>query len=315
MFFGTKNLKEEKSLITSVTKDSKSRLSKMNLREWREGWLFASPFVLGFLLFWLGPMLYSLFIVSQDWNLMRAPTFVGMDNIYNLFKDPLLAISLKATAIYTFVGVPLQIIFALVLALALNSKIRARVAFRTVFFLPSIIPMVAIALGWLSIFYPSGGLINYYFNLNVRWLLNPHYALPALIIMSLWTIGTQLVICLAGLQNIPQELEDAAQVDGANNWQQFIHITIPMISPILLYLLIIGFINSFQVFSIALVMTNGGPQNATLFMVLYLYTLGFKRFNMGYAATIAWVLFTFIMAFTIVQFKLANKWVYYEGQM
>ena len=297
-----------------ISKDTSRRLSSMKLREWREGWLFASPFIIGFLLFWLGPMIYSLFIVTQDWNLMRAPTFVGMENIYHLFKDPLLVTSLRATAIYTFVGVPLQIIFALLLALALNTKIKGRVAFRTIFFLPTIIPMVAIALGWLTIFYPSGGLLNYYFNLDVRWLLNPRYALPALIIMSLWTIGTQLIICLAGLQNIPAELEEAAQIDGANNWQRFIHITIPMISPILLYLLIIGLINSFQVFAIALVMTNGGPQNSTLFMVLYIYTLGFKRFNMGYAATVAWLLFVTIMAFTIVQFKLADKWVYYESQ-
>jgi multiple sugar transport system permease protein len=287
----------------------------MKLREWREGWLFASPFVLGFLLFWVGPMIYSLFIVTQDWNLMRAPEFVGLDNILNIFQDPLLVTSLRATAIYTFVGVPLQIVFALLLALALNTKIKGRTAYRTVFFLPTIVPMVAVALGWLSIFYPSGGLINYYLNLDVRWLLNPHYALAAMIIMSLWTIGTQMIITLAGLQNIPKELEDAAQVDGANSWQRFAHITIPMISPILLYLLIIGVINSFQVFSIALVMTNGGPQNATLFMVLYIYTLGFKRFNMGYAATVAWLLFALIMAFTVIQFKLANKWVYYEAQL
>jgi multiple sugar transport system permease protein len=314
MLFGTKAIKRENNSLTPTTKNSKPLQSKMKLREWRDGWLFASPFVVGFLLFWLGPMVYSLFIVTQDWNLMRAPTFVGMANIYKLFKDPLLVTSLRATAIYTFVGVPLQVIFALLLALALNTRIKGRVAYRTIFFLPTIVPMVAVALGWLSIFYPSGGLINYYFNLDVRWLLIPRFAVPALIIMSLWTIGTQLVICLAGLQNIPKELEDAAQVDGANDWQRFIHITIPMISPILLYLLIIGIINSFQVFAIALVMTNGGPQNSTLFMVLYTYTLGFKRFNMGYAATVAWLLFVTIMAFTIVQFKLADKWVYYESE-
>jgi multiple sugar transport system permease protein len=301
-------------MLNSITRKSNQRLSAMKLKEWREGWLFASPFILGFLVFWLGPMLYSMFIVTQDWNLLSVPKFSGMANILKLFKDPLLLKSIKATAIYTFAGVPLQIILALLLALALNTKLKGRVAYRTIFFLPTIVPVVAVALGWLQIFYPSGGLLNYYFNLNVRWLLNPRFALPALIIMSLWTIGTQLVICLAGLQNIPTELQDAAEVDGANNWQRFIHITIPMISPILLYLLIIGVINSFQVFSIALVMTNGGPMNSTLFMVLYIYTLGFKRFNMGYAATVAWLLFTTIMAFTIVQFKLADKWVFYEAK-
>lgn len=293
---------------------SKPRISRLKAGEWRDGWLFAAPFVLGFMLFWLGPMLYSLFIVTQDWNLLSKPEFVGAENIIRLFNDPLLLKSLKATALYTFISVPLQIIIALLLALALNTKIKGRIIFRTIFFLPTIVPVVAVALGWLQIFYPSGGLLNYYLDLNVRWLLNPRYALTALIIMSLWTIGTQLVICLAGLQNIPTELLDAANVDGANSWQQFIHITIPMMSPILLYLLIIGVINSFQVFSIALVMTNGGPMNSTLFMVLYIYTLGFKRFDMGYAATVAWLLFATIMAFTVVQFKLANNWVFYESK-
>jgi multiple sugar transport system permease protein len=297
-----------------VAKDTNRRQSRMKLREWREGWLFASPFIIGFIVLWLGPMLYSMFIVTQDWNLLRAPRFVGFDNILHMLKDPLLVKSLKATAIYTFLSVPLQIIFALVLALALNNQIKGKVAYRTVFFLPTVVPTVAVALGWLTIFYPSGGLLNYYLHLNIRWLLNPNYAIYALIIMSLWTIGTQMIICLAGLQNIPKELEDAAQVDGTNNWQKFFYITIPLISPILLYLLIIGFINSFQVFAIALIMTNGGPQNSTLFMVLYIYTLGFKRFNMGYAATLAWLLFILIMAFTVVQFKLANKWVYYDSQ-
>jgi multiple sugar transport system permease protein len=299
-------------MVSSITKNSRPPFSRMKLREWREGWFFSAPFIIGFLLFWLGPMVYSLFIVTQDWNLLSTPTFVGMANIIRLTQDPLLLISLKATAIYTFVGVPLQLILALLLALALNTKIRGRIAYRTIFFLPTIVPVVAVALGWLQIFYPSGGLLNYYFNLNIRWLLNPRYALPALILMSLWTTGTQLVICLAGLQNIPTELQNAAEVDGANSWQRFIHITIPIMSPVLLYLLIIGVINSFQVFSIALVMTNGGPMNSTLFMVLYIYTLGFKRFDMGYSATVAWLLFTTIMAFTIVQFKLADKWVFYE---
>ncbi len=292
----------------------KPRVSRLKAGEWRDGWLFATPFVIGFILFWLGPMLYSLFIVTQDWNLLSKPEFVGMGNIIRLFNDPLLVKSLKATALYTFLSVPLQIIIALLLALALNSQIKGRIFFRTIFFLPTIVPVVAVALGWLQIFYPSGGLLNYYLDLNVRWLLNPRFALLALILMSLWTIGTQLVICLAGLQNIPTEMLDAARVDGANSWQQFIHITIPMISPVLLYLLIIGVINSFQVFSIALIMTNGGPMNSTLFMVLYIYTLGFKRFDMGYAATVAWLLFVMVMAFTVVQFKLANKWVFYESK-
>jgi multiple sugar transport system permease protein len=286
----------------------------MRLLEWRDGWLFAMPFILGFLIWWLGPMLYSLFIVTQDWSLLVAPKFTGLKNILYLFQDPLLGKSLGATAYYTFVGVPLQLIFALLLAVALNVKLRLRAAYRTVLYLPAIVPAVAAALGWVQIFYPTGGLLNYYLGLDFRWLLDPRFALPALILMSLWGIGPQMVICLAGLQNIPEELLDAAQIDGAGRWQRFIYIVLPMLSPVLFFLLIMGIINSFQVFTIALVMTNGGPMNSTLFMVLYIYTLGFKRFKMGYAAAVAWLLFLIISFFTVIQFMVARRWVYYEAQ-
>lgn len=298
---------------TIVANGAKRRVSPLKLQEWRDGWLFASPFLIGFVIWWLGPMLYSLFIVTQDWNLLSAPEFVGLANVYQLFDDKLLRKSLGVTAYYTFVGVPLQLTVALSLALLLNNAIRFRATYRTVFFLPTIVPAVAAALGWLQIFYPTGGLLNYYLGLDYRWLLDPRLAIPALILMSMWSIGTQMIICLAGLQNIPEELQDAGQVDGANMWQRFFYITLPMLSPVLFFLLIIGIINSFQVFTIALVMTNGGPMNATLFTVLYLYTLGFKLFRMGYAATVAWVLFLIIMVFTIIQFRLSKKWVFYEA--
>lgn len=292
---------------------AKRKVSRLQLQEWRDGWLFASPFLIGFVIWWLGPMLYSLFIVTQDWNLLSAPKFVGLENLYALFDDKLLGKSLGVTAYYTFVGVPLQLIVALTLALAINNNIRFRTMYRTIFFLPTIVPAVAAALGWIQIFYPTGGLLNYYLGLEYRWLLDPKLAIPALIVMSLWGVGTQMIICLAGLQNIPEELQDASKVDGANRWQHFFYITLPMLSPVLFFLLIIGIINSFQVFTSALVMTNGGPMNSTLFTVLYLYTLGFKLFRMGYAATVAWVLFLLIMVFTFIQFQLSRKWVFYEA--
>lgn len=292
---------------------AKRKISRLKLQEWRDGWLFASPFLIGFVIWWLGPMLYSLFIVTQDWNLLSVPQFVGLANIYALFDDKLLAKSLGVTAYYTFVGVPIQLTVALILALALNNSLRFRTLYRTIFFLPTIVPAVAAALGWIQIFYPTGGLLNYYLGLDYRWLLDPQLAIPALILMSLWGVGTQMIICLAGLQNIPEELQDASKVDGANRRQHFFYITLPMLSPVLFFLLIIGIINSFQVFTIALVMTNGGPMNATLFTVLYLYTLGFKLFRMGYAATVAWVLFLIIMLFTLIQFRLSKKWVFYEA--
>ncbi len=297
----------------TVMPGARRKVSRLKLQEWRDGWLFASPFLIGFVIWWLGPMLYSLFIVTQEWNLLSAPKFVGLANVYALFDDQMLGKSLSVTAYYTFVGVPLQLIVALTLALALNNSIRFRTLYRTIFFLPTIVPAVAAALGWIQIFYPTGGLLNYYLGLDYRWLLDPHLAIPALILMSLWGVGTQMIICLAGLQNIPEELQDASKVDGTNRWQHFVYITLPMLSPVLFFLLIIGIINSFQVFTIALVMTNGGPMNATLFTVLYLYTLGFKLFRMGYAATVAWVLFLIIMIFTLIQFRLSKKWVFYEA--
>lgn len=297
----------------TVLPGARRKVSRLKLQEWRDGWLFASPFLIGFVIWWLGPMLYSLFIVTQDWNLLSAPEFVGLANVYALFDDPMLGKSLSVTAYYTFVGVPLQLTVALTLALALNNSIRFRTLYRTIFFLPTIVPAVAAALGWIQIFYPTGGLLNYYFGLDYRWLLDPQLAIPALILMSLWGVGTQMIICLAGLQNIPEELQDASKVDGANRRQHLFYVTLPMLSPVLFFLLIIGIINSFQVFTIALVMTNGGPMNATLFTVLYLYTLGFKLFKMGYAATVAWVLFLIIMLFTIIQFRLSKRWVFYEA--
>lgn len=297
---------------SALAQSNRTRISPMKLREWRDGWLFASPFLIGFVVWWLGPMLYSLFLVSQDWNLLSDPKYVGAENILDLFSDKLLRKSLTVTAYYTFVGVPLQLTVALTLALLLNNAIKFRAAFRTIFFLPAIVPAVAAALGWLQIFYPTGGLLNYYLGLDLRWLLDPRLAIPSLILMSLWNTGTQMIICLAGLQNIPDELQDAGQVDGANTLQRFFYITLPLLSPVLFFLLIIGIINSFQVFTVAVVMTNGGPMNATLFTVLYLYTLGFKLFRMGYAATVAWVLFLIIMTFTIIQFRLSKRWVFYE---
>ncbi len=301
--------------LTATVRGPKPRFSRTRLLEWRDGWLFAMPFILGFLIWWLGPMLYSLFIVTQDWSLLVAPKFTGLKNILYLFQDPLLGKSLGATAYYTFVGVPLQLVFALLLAVALNAKLRLRAVYRTMLYLPAIVPGVAAALGWLQIFYPTGGLLNYYLGLNFRWLLDPRFAMPALILISLWGIGPQMIICLAGLQNIPEELLDAAQIDGAGRWQRFVYVALPTLSPVLFFLLIMGIINSFQVFTIALVMTNGGPMNSTLFMVLYIYTLGFKQFKMGYAAAVAWLLFLVITFFTVIQFMVARRWVYYEAQL
>ncbi len=297
----------------------RKRPSGVQRAEWRDGWLFAMPFLLGVLIFWLGPMLYSLFLVTQDWDMLSPPQYIGLENIRNMIEDPLMSKSLYNTAYYTFIGVPLQLVIALLLAFALNQNLLGQSIYRTIFYLPAITPAVAFAVVWMQIFNADFGVFNNILRAlglpGVKWLFDPDIAKPAFILMSLWTVGPQMVIFLAGLQSVPAELLEAAEIDGANTWQRFRSVVMPMLSPIVFFNLIIGIIGSFQVFTNAFIMTNGGPQNATLFSVLYIYLNGFRFFKMGYAATLAWLLFWIIMLFTFLQFVVANRWVYYEGKV
>jgi len=295
------------------------RPSGVQLAEWRDGWLYASPFLIGVTVFWLGPMLYSLYLVTQSWDMLSPPQFIGLGNFGALAADPLVQKSLGNTAFFTFIGVPIQLLVALVLAIALNQNIRGRSFYRTVFYLPAITPAVASAVVWTQIFNPDYGVLNNILRIfgvaPVKWLFDPNVAKPAFILMSLWGVGPQMVIFLAGLQSVPQQLLEAAEIDGATTWQRFWSITMPILSPVLFFNLVISIIGSFQVFTSAFVMTGGGPQNATLFMVLYIYLNGFRLFKMGYAASLAWVLFAIIMFFTFIQFRISNRWVYYEGKV
>jgi multiple sugar transport system permease protein len=231
--------------------------------------------------------------------------------------DEQIRVSLSNTAFFTFIAVPLQLTVALLLALALNVELRGLALYRTLLYLPAMMPVVASAVVWLQILHPEFGILNNVlktFGIEpVNWLFNPAAAKPAFILMTLWAVGPQMVIFLAGLQGVPINLYEAAEIDGANSWQRFFRITVPMISSVIFFNLVVGIIASFQVFTTAFVMTQGGPQNATLFVVLYLYRNGFQYFKMGYASAIAWMLFLIIVFFTFVQFRLANRWVYEEG--
>jgi multiple sugar transport system permease protein len=293
-------------------------MSAIQRRDLRDGLLFTSPFIIGVLALWIGPMLYSIFLVTQDWNLITAPKYVGLRNIERLIEDPLVRRSLYNTAYYTFIGVPLQLTVAFGLALLLNERLRAIGVYRTLFYLPSITPAVASAIVWIQILNPEFGVLNEilsWFGIGpIKWLFDPTYTKPAFILMSLWFVGPQMIIFLAGLQGVPQELLEAAEIDGANSWQRFISVTVPIISPVLFFNLVIGLIGSFQVFTSAFIMTRGGPQDSTLFMVLYIYRNGFEYFRMGYAATLSWLLFLIIMLLTAIQFRFANRWVYYEAK-
>lgn len=282
-----------------------------------EGRLFALPFVLGFLAFWLYPLAYSVYLVFQEWDLLTPPRFVGLENIAQLLTDESIGISLSNTAYYTFLGVPLQLLLALALALLLNVKTRGLALYRTLFYLPAMTPIVASAIVWLQILHPEFGILNSFLKTlgiqPVNWLFDPQAAKPAFILMTLWSVGPQMVIFLAGLQGVPQSLYEAAEIDGAGRVQRFFAITLPLISSITFFNLVVGIIASFQVFTTAFIMTRGGPQNATLFLVLYLYRNGFQYFKMGYASAIAWMLFVIIVIFTVLQFRLASRWVYEEG--
>jgi len=261
-------------------------------------------------------MVASALLSLTEWDLFGSPAWVALDNFSTMFRDPLVGISLWNTAFYTFLQVPLNLAMALAAALLLNQRIRFRAWFRTFFYLPSIVPAVASAVLWMWILNPDYGLANMvlrFFGLpGSEWLWHPASSKPSFILMSLWGTGNTMVIFLAGLQGIPQSLYEAAEIDGANWWRRFRAVTLPMLSPTILFNMVLGIIGSFQIFSGAYLMTGGGPQNSTLFSVLYLYRLGFEHFRMGYASSVAWVLFAVIMIFTAIQLRLSRTWVYYE---
>ena len=290
-----------------------------------QGYLFISPWLAGFLLLTAGPMIVSIYVSGTSWTMLSPPVWIGAGNYERLFTDDrLFGLSLLNTLYYVALAVPLGLIVSLLLALLLNQRVPGRGIFRTIFFLPSITNLVAISVLWVWLLNPEFGLVNHLLRMvgisGPLWFQSEQWAKPSLILMSLWGIGGTMVIFLAALQGIPPELYEAAELDGAGELQQFIHITLPMISPALLFNLIIGVIGSFQVFTQAYVMTGsaqpgteGGPNNATLFVILYLYKKAFQEFTMGYAAAIAWVLFFIILFATIVQMKLSKRWVYYEA--
>ena len=263
-------------------------------------------------------MIASLVISFTNWDLITPPQFVGAQNFAAMFNDNLVWKSLQVTTVFAVVSVPLAIAFGLGLALLLNAPIRMQRFYRTAFYLPSVLSGVAVALLWRWLFSTEFGLFNAMLaTIGIRgpsWLGDPQWALPSLILMSLWGVGAGTIIYLAGLQGIPTDLYEAAEVDGANGWRQFWNITVPMMTPVLFFQLVTGIIFALQVFTQAFIMTSGGPNNATLFYLLYLYRNAFEYFRMGYASALAWVLFIFILILTLALYRSSNYWVYYEGE-
>ncbi len=287
--------------------------------EQRDAYLYLLPWMIGFVLFTAGPMLGSLYISFTRWEIVTPSVWVGLDQYRRLFADDRFYLSLWNTAYYVFLGVPLHLMLALLAALAMNLNLKGIRIYRTLYYVPSLTPAVANSILWLWIFHPQWGLANAFLQWigfeGLYWLQDPRIAKPAFIIMSFWTIGGQMVILLAGLKGIPQQLYEAASIDGANTWQRFWNVTLPMLTPALFFNFIIAIIGAFQVFTQAYIMTEGGPNYATLFYLLYLYRMAFENFRMGYASAMAWVLFVIILFFTLIQFRLSDRWVFYEGDL
>ena len=277
---------------------------------------FISPWIIGFICFTGGPIIASLYFSLTNYTLLSSPHYIGLGNYTALFNDPLFSTSLYNTFYYTVFFVPLGIIFSFMLALLLNQKVGGLAAYRTVYYLPSIVPAVANSILWIWLLNPQWGLINTVLRMvgieGPGWLTSEVWSKPAIILMSLWGVGSWVIIFLAGLQGVPEQYYEAAEVDGATTLAKFFHITLPLMTPTIFFTLITGIIGALQVFTQAYIMTNGGPVNSTLFYSLYLFRNAFNYLKMGYAAAMAWILFVIILILTIIQFRLAQRWVFYE---
>jgi multiple sugar transport system permease protein len=287
------------------------------------GYLMMAPWLVGFLAFVAGPMIISMVISLFNTNLFSRTIFIGLRNFVEASEDPLVLKSLVNTAYYSFAMVPLGTALALFLALLLNQDIKGRSVFRALYYVPSIVSGVVVSILWAWLYHPDQGLINSILGLfglwrildPPRWIYSETLAMPSLILMSLWGTGGSMLIFLAGLQGIPTALYEAAQIDGANSWRRFWNITLPMLTPTIFFSIIMRIIGSFQVFTQAFIMTKGGPNNATLTMVLYLYRKAFQQFRFGYASVLAWILFLVIMVFTLSVIRSSAIWVYYEAEV
>jgi multiple sugar transport system permease protein len=287
-------------------------------RDNKAGYLFLLPWLIGLVLIIGGPMLASLYLSFTDYSLIQAPSWVGLENYARMLSDPRLHKSLAVTFTYVFVGVPLQLIAALAIAMLLNEGMKGLAFYRSIFYLPSMLgASVAIAVLWRQMF-EVDGLVNQVLRLlgipaTTSWIGDPQYALWTIILLHVWTFGSPMVIFLAGLRQIPGMYYEAASVDGASRWNQFRRITLPLLSPIIFFNLVLQIINAFQAFTQAFVVSNGtgGPADSTLFYTLYLYQRGFVQFQMGYAAAMAWLLVVIIAAFTALNFYFSKHWVFY----
>ena len=297
-----------------VARQSPPKKRRKNSREHNlAGYLFISPWLFAFFAFTLIPIIASLYLAFTDYDILSSPTWVGLDNFERMFlRDSRYMKSLKATFFYVFTAVPLRLAFALFVAMLLNTKRRMVGVYRAAYYAPSIVGgSVAVAVMWREIF-GRNGLINAIFDTNTIWLGNPNTAIWTLVLLAVWQFGSPMLIFLAGLKQIPSELYEASAIDGANGWHRFWKVTIPLLTPIIFFNLIMQTISGFMVFTQAFIITGGAPLDTTLFYALYVYQQGFVTYSMGYASAMAWVLLVIVAFFTAIVFKSSSYWVFYE---
>ena len=293
-------------------------------RRIRTGLLFISPWLLGFLTLTLYPVIASAYFSFTEYRVMSPPKWVGLRNYVELFSDHDYFLPSLANTVFMFIELPIALALAVGIALLLNQKLRGMAFFRTLFYLPSVVPTVASAILWLWLLNPEYGLVNRGLGMvgvnGPGWLQDPLWAKPGFILMNLWMVGGNIIIYLAALQGVPQHLYEAAELDGAGAWRRTWHVTLPAISPVIFFNLVLGVINTFQYFTQPFMMTGapgvapGGPANSTLLYPLYLFQNAFAFFRMGYASAMAWILFLLTVAATLLVFKTSARWVYYEGE-
>ncbi len=298
-----------------------SKLSTPERREAVAGYLFISPWLIGFIVFFAGPILASFILSFTRWNIVGTPKWVGFSNYERILTaDPFFEKAVRVTLKYALFYLPLEVIVGILVAVVLNQKLRGIGIFRTMYYMPYIVPKVAASLVWVWVLNPRYGLVNTMLDwigiTGPNWLGDPDFVMPSIIIMALWGVGGSAVIYLAGLQNVPQQLYEAARVDGAGPIQRFVRITLPMLSPTIFFQLVLGLIGTFQTFTPAFIAAGrtGGPLQSGLFYMLYIYNRSFESMRMGYGSALAWLMTLFILIITVLVFRSSKYWVYYETE-
>lgn len=291
-------------------------------REKRAGFLFVAPWLVGFSVFLLYPLLAAIYYSFCDYSVLKPPVWIGLDNYKELMSDELFWTALKNTFLYAIIALPAGMGTALILAMLLNAKVKGMTVYRTIFFIPSLVPQVSLAVLWLWVLNGEHGVLNVFLSgfLNKigmsgpNWLNDPNWSKPAMVLMSVWGVGNAVLIYLAGLQDVPQQLIEAADLDGANGWQKTRNVTLPMISPVILFNGIMGIIGTLQVFTVPFIMfPNGAPARSTYFYAMYLFDNAFKYHKMGYASAMGWIMFLIILVLTLTSLRMSEKHVHYQG--